>query len=316
MTSLDAATITVPDLAAPVELLARVLGVGFADLVSRMVNDGLDAALADPDVRAAYDALARLDNRRNNAPANDDRPGVEAVGRPGLCVHAEAEHSRTDGERDRRAPVGAERDTRSPAKPRSDQHRQVASSESPRVDQLSPTERHDIGHAVREKRIARGLSQRQVAAELGISAVALGYVEAGTKKASAKLVAACDAWATKPHRCDAQPHVATRKLPGTSIPVPSDDVPDRSTFTNPGPTPKLGRAKYRAPIEREPKVTPPTPIPDGMKLWDCQPYRSRITEAACGKNKALAKSDDPKAESRERCITCPGVVALAKRSAA
>ena len=223
-------TIIAAEMGAPLELLARVLGTDAEDLVRRMVDDGVDAALADPDVRAAYDALARLDNRRHNAPEVHDSRGSTPP------PHADS------------GPVSGE--DGNGAHVQSSRARKAAPST--KAAQLSPTERHDIGHAVREKRIARGLSQRQVAAELGISAVSLGYVEAGAPKASVKIVAACEKWEAELHSRDFHPRLAARRLPRTAAPVepasPQDDeleAPRAPKSVTPEATRRLAASKVR-----------------------------------------------------------------------
>ena len=246
-------TIIAAEMGAPLELLARVLGTDAEDLLARIVSDGLDAALADPDVRAAYDALARLDNRRNNAPAAEDASADYGTTRPftNMLVHVDRGDGFThSGEAKNRCDVRGSLPS----------HGEAASGYAPaseaapstKAAQLSPTERHDIGHAVREKRIARGLSQRQVAAELGISAVSLGYVEAGAPKASVKIVAACEKWEAELHSRDFHPRLAARRLPRTAAPVepasPQDDeleAPRAPKSVTPEATRRLAASKVR-----------------------------------------------------------------------
>jgi len=170
--------------------IARVLGVTLGDFATRALAEAVSMAMADPDVRAAVQAMARLDARGERAHGPSDRT-------------------------DREEQEGASGDPPPPA-PEAPAHAAVGEAPNaagggpgtvpgsgPRAPRVSLEERRQIGSRLRAARVARRMTQPEVGAELGCPFQVVSMIECADPSGAGRArLDATVAWIEAPHPRD------------------------------------------------------------------------------------------------------------------
>lgn len=171
-------------LSGEVELLCRVFGISLDEVLQRVIEAGVDAVLADDQVRAAVDALRAIDARR--ATPNRSEPVAAPAAPAPASAGATSQPARI-------APALEEDD---PAD--ADIPQRMRAGHAPGRAVLTDDARRRAASHIKDVRIRRGLTQQQVGDHLGIANATVSLAERAGHNVSQETLKLLVEWASQP----------------------------------------------------------------------------------------------------------------------
>lgn len=172
-------------LSGEVELLCRVFGISLDEVLQRVIEAGVDAVLADDQVRAAVDALRAIDARR--ATPNRSEPVAASAAPAPASAGATSQPARI-------APALEEDDAAADA----DIPQRMRAGHSPGRAVLTDDARRRAASHIKDVRIRRGLTQQQVGDHLGIANATVSLAERAGHNVSQERLKLLVEWASQP----------------------------------------------------------------------------------------------------------------------